>query len=260
MNRATAEERALARATMYRLLALLFSYPTPAVASALRESVETAGVAADLIDQRAVEALGEVGALLDEATPSSLESEYQRAFTLSYNEDCPLYETAFSARHIFQQTQHQADLAGFYRAFGVDSKSERPDHLAIELEFLYLTALKEALARGRLEREHVAVCRGAQRAFLRDHLARWAPSVAGRIAVAGRATLYEASARLLLAFVSWEERYLRLGTVVRFTDEPVLIADEPGEFACPFMDDVATVAIDSIQVREEGHDALAGRR
>lgn len=258
MMRATAEERALARATMYRLLAAAFSYPTTDNVTEIRKALDVAEVAAALIDRRTAEATAALGASTADTTQPEFEAAYQRSFTLSYSEDCPLYETAFSSRHIFQQTQHQADIAGFYRAFGVDPNAERPDHIAVELEFLYLLAVKEAWARDGDEPDHVAVCRQAQRTFLRDHLARWAPVIAGRVAIAGRGTAYEAAARLLLAFVEREERYLRLGTVESFGDEPVLIADEPGEFTCPMEDTPTPIAITSL--KEGGHHAPVGAR
>ena len=243
MSRATAEERALARAAIYRLLAVAFGYPTGDAFEALQHAREVAGRASELMDPRIGEALAILDRDLSGMSQHELEATYQRSFTLSYNEDCPLYETAFSARHIFQQTQQQADIAGFYRAFGVDPHAERPDHLALELEFLYLVALKEAWARADREVDHVAVCRDAQRTFLREHLSRWAPQLAGRIAIAGQGTFYEAAARLLRAFVEMEGRYLRLGAIERFNEDPVMIADEPGEFTCPMVDTFVPVDI-----------------
>lgn len=251
MIRATAEERALARAATYRLLSLTFAYPTPDRLAELHSAAEVAEVAANLIDSATAAAVHDVQESLRKMAHGDLEPLYQRTFTLSYNEDCPIYETAFSARHIFQQTQQQADIAGFYRAFGVNPTGDRPDHLALEVEFLYLLTLKEAVARDRDEPENVAICRSAQRSFVRDHLARWAPQIAGRIAVAGRGTLYEAAARLLRALVAREERFLRVGSVTRFTDEPILIADEPGEFTCPIVDSPTPVSL-SLTPHTEG--------
>ncbi len=253
--RATAEERALARAAVYRLLALAFAYPTAETVAGLRAAADVATVGAGLIDAGTGGAAAEVARHAAGLSYQELEPVYQRSFTLSYNADCPLYETAFSASHIFQQTQQQADIAGFYRAFGVDPGAERPDHLALELEFLYLLSLKEARARESREREHVAVCRDAQRSFVRDHLGRWAPIIAGRIAIAGRGTFYGAAARLLRVFVAREEDYLRLGTIERFRDEPLLIADEPGEFTCPIDETITPISIDPLPVGEEAAHA-----
>ncbi len=224
----SAEERALARAALYRLLAAAFSYPGDSLTSAL----ETARVAAPLLGlERPVAEV--VAAFAAFAEGGELEAAYQRAFTLSYSEDCPMYETAFSARHLFQQTRQLADLAGFYAAFGVAARADRPDHVGMELEFCYLLAVKEAAARARGEREQAAVCREAARAFVGDHLGRWAPLFAGRAEIAAAGTPYAAAARLLAAFLATEERYLRVGEVARYRDEPAVPLDEPGEMECP---------------------------
>jgi len=266
MARPTAEERALARAALYRVLALTFSYPTAEACEALARALEVAAVAAMLADEPVARGVAHLAAGVQEALASgdrtAIEAAYQRVFTLSYSEDCPPYETAFSSSHIFQQTQQQADIAGFYRAFGVDAEDERADHLAAELEFCYLLALKEARARERKEPEHVRVCRDAQRSFLREHLARWAPLIGQRIAVTGAdAPPYGSAGRLLIAVTASEERFLRAGAIRRYRDEPVLIADEPGDMTCPIAEltpaDVADLPF--FESREEALDAAASR-
>ena len=243
MKRCTAEERALARATIYRLLALSFSYPTPEVRVGLGPALDVAERAAELIDEACVQGVAEVRAAHESAADP--ERVYQDVFTLSYSEDCPLYETAFSASHLFQQAQHQADIAGFYRAFGVGAHGDRPDHLAMELEFAYLLTLKEAWARDAGERSQVQTCRHASRSFLRDHLGRWAPLIGQRIVVTAAGSFYAAASQLLLSFIAWEQRFLRLPRIELYRDETVLIADEPGDMTCP----VAVGAVASLSGR-----------
>ena len=233
MVRCTAEERALARAALYRLLALALSYPTDETQHALPRAIEVAAVAADLTEEHTRHAVAEFAEQWRLSDARELETAYQKVFTLSYSEDCPPYETAFSANHIFQQTQQQADIVGFYRAFGVDATAERPDHIVLELEFCYLLAAKEARARELEEPEHVRLCRDAQRSFVRDHLARWAPLIGQRAVIADDDSPFGRAGRLLVAFSAWEERFLRLGNIARYRDEPVLIADDPGEMSCP---------------------------
>lgn len=231
--RITGEERALARSSLYRLLSLMFSYPDREVVSSLAPATEVAKVGAQVLGSSVEAAVSSLAAELALTSPQALESQYQKLFTLTFSAECPLYETAFSASHLFQQTQHQADIAGFYRAFGVVGSGERPDHLATELEFAYLLALKEARARQKGDQEHLAVTRAAARSFMRDHLARWGRLIAGRIAMVGPDTVYERAARLLAAFLDWDERFLRLGRIAPYRDEPVIIADEPEDLTCP---------------------------
>ena len=220
MKRATAEERALARASMYRLLSLAFSYPTEDVHTQLEGAFEVARVGATLISDETVAGVEAMGRAFAGTDARGLERSYQTVFTLSYNEDCPPYETAFSASHVFQQTQHQADIAGFYRAFGVRPEGDRPDHLAVELEFAYLLALKEARAREEDNRSGLDTTRAAHRSFLREHLARWTPLIAGRVALAGGHAWHTSAAHTLAGFIRWEEGFLRVGRIDRYRDEP----------------------------------------
>jgi putative dimethyl sulfoxide reductase chaperone len=86
------------------------------------------------------------------------------------------YETEYGLPHEFRQSQELADIAGFYKAFGYKAGGtmrERPDHLAVELEFMHLLCIMEAkaLSSGQLEEAHV--CQDAQRSFLKDHLGSW---------------------------------------------------------------------------------------
>lgn len=104
---------------------------------------------------------------------SSLQAEHRRIFGLTGS---LCYETEYGLPHEFRQSQELADIAGFYQAFGVQiggHSRERPDHLAVELEFMYILCLKEAYAISVNRSMDVQVCREAQRSFLNDHLASW---------------------------------------------------------------------------------------
>lgn len=262
MVRCTGEERALARASIYRLLTLSFSYPSKTGVEAFAAVLPVAAVAADLLNPATAAAIERVRVAFEQTDGlSGLERDYQHVLTLSYSEECPAYETAFSARHIFQQASQQADLAGFYQAFGVRPHGERPDHIAMELEFAYVLALKEARARELKDQEHVAVTRTATRMFLRQHLSRWAPLIGQRVALRGAGTLIGAAGGLLAAFNSYEERFLRLGTVQRYNDEAVQIdLEEEGEFTCPLADTVLAEPQDLPlfdAIEEEGYVAAS---
>ena len=86
-----------------------------------------------------------------------------------------------------------ADVAGFYRAFGVevDPSGGRVDHIAAELEFMNLLAVKESIAlQQEGEGEHADVCRDASRSFLRAHLGRWVRPFAEKLGAAAAAPFY----------------------------------------------------------------------
>jgi len=103
------------------------------------------------------------------------------------------------------RTFEMADVAGFYKAFGVEvgDGNERVDHIATELEFMNLLAVKESIAlQDEGEGEHAEICRNASRAFLRDHLGRWAPRLGERLAAADGDPVYSSAGRLLGGFVA----------------------------------------------------------
>lgn len=72
-----------------------------------------------------------------------------------------------------------ADVAGFYRAFGLDFSGDRPDHIASELEFMRLLAMKEAKALMDGDVGNAGICLAAQKDFLTSHLGRWTGVLSG---------------------------------------------------------------------------------
>jgi TorA maturation chaperone TorD len=106
--------------------------------------------------------------------------EYQQIFGLMISKKCPPYETEYCPQTFsVYRSQQLADVAGFYRAFGVQPSQdmpERQDHLALELEFMAWLIAKQEYAFQCAEK--VAACVDAQKSFFRDHLAWWVPAFA----------------------------------------------------------------------------------
>ena len=88
-KRCTAEERALARSTVYRFLGLMFTYPSKANAQAITEALPYAEAGAELIDRSVANEFARVAASLEGVSQRELEVGFQRVFTLTYSEDCP---------------------------------------------------------------------------------------------------------------------------------------------------------------------------
>ena len=105
------------------------------------------------------------------------------------------------------RTFEMADVAGFYKAFGVQvgEGDERVDHIATELEFMNLLAVKEYVALcDDGEGENAEICHDASRVFLRDHLLRWAPRLGGCLAEADLDPIYRCAGRLLSAYIAFD--------------------------------------------------------
>ncbi len=158
------------------------------------------------------------------APRDELRAEYDRAFGLVVPKDCPPYETEYyPTRDVFARSQQMADVAGFYRAFGIEparSSPERPDHLALELEFMAFLLTKKRLARADAETlpgadERADVCDRTQRAFFRDHLAWWVPSFAAGLRRRAGGGYHGALADVLAAWVASECRRLDIPAVIR---------------------------------------------
>lgn len=229
---------AVARSFLHRLLALAYADPipeawrwltdTPTLAS-LRSAAVTLGPA----PARSAEAL------IDALKPSAFEpflNAYLAAFGHAARGSCPLNEIEYGdikADPLFQP-HRLADLAAFYRAFGLevaDDAGERHDHLSLELEFICVLAAKEAYAiEYQLDAEELALCRDAQRKFLREHLGRWIPAFTRRLVAASDNPALGALADFTRSFV--ESECARFG--VNPGSEELLLrpVDEASDRAC----------------------------
>lgn len=111
-------------------------------------------------------------------TVEALRADYQLLFGHTARGAVPPYETEYGADSLFQPMHEMADLAAFYRAFGLvlrPDARERPDHVACQCEFLAFLARKEAYALERGDAPMLEATRQGTRRFLRDHLGRWGP-------------------------------------------------------------------------------------
>lgn len=142
--------------------------------------------------------------------PADLKAELRRVFGHNLSPDCPPYESHYGKIGVFRQTQLLADLAGFYRAFGVEAGEgdRRTDHLPVELEFAGLLCLKEAVARAKGWGEKAELCRSARARFLSEHLARWTDVFAEALARKAPGSYYALLAAAVAAFVERDARSL----------------------------------------------------
>lgn len=207
-------ELALCRSLIYEALALGFCPPDREVAQRLAspEGSDALAEAAFLLDPE----LGElVGAL---ARDSREVEELPRCFRLLFGHTSrgpvPPYETEYGTDALFLQPQEMADIAGFFRAFGLElerTQHQRVDHLACECEFLAFLCRKEAYALEQGEEDMLEQTCRAQRLFLRDHLGRFGPAVGRKLAREDEG-FYGALGKLCAAFL--EEECRRLGLPV----------------------------------------------
>ncbi len=180
------------RQATYRLLGLLFRYPSeevtrPALALAAELEPES-----DLLHSfpfhdgwRAL--LGDVLRLTAE-TPGQLEEEYLDLFLL--RGPCPLHEAGYADAGVSGWAAVAAEVERTYAASGValvpEATDELPDHAGFELEFLSLLCAEEALAWRDGLSAHALDCLAREAEFLDRHLGQWLPALASRIRLAAR--------------------------------------------------------------------------
>ncbi len=206
-----AAARHFARSAAYRLLSQATMYPSDDVITALREEdLPQAQAAAEILDETFSEPLAAFAKELQNSTPDDLQREHGRIFSHLLSLDCPPCETVYTAREIFDETAQLSDIAGFFRAFGMElAERERPDHIAVELEFMHLLTSKEAFAHLHHGAEKARLCRVAQRKFVEEHLGRWGRQFAQQLAGTAPEGLFAATAALIDAFLADELAYLR---------------------------------------------------
>ena len=229
---------AMARSFVHRFLAKAYEDPMPTNWDWLTDS-QTINLlrAADAFIGAPVLTSAEVliRALQSDAYESHCNA-YLAAFGHAARGSCPLNEIEYGdikADPLFQP-HRLADLAAFYRAFGLEvaeDAGERHDHLCLELEFMCVLAAKEAYAHEhQLDPEQLAQCRDAQKKFLREHLGRWAPAFTRRLAAATNQPTLHALAEFTRTFVECE--CARFG--VKGGSEELLLrpVDEAAESMC----------------------------
>lgn len=208
-------------ADSYKLLSICFHYPDASLLDGLKE-------------------IEPFRASLKEAALQDLQIEHTRLFSLTVAGGVSPYETEYGEKSIFFKTDRMADIAGFYRGFGMDLTDrvgERCDFIGTELELMYWLVRKEEHARTRHREADAKICRDAQEKFMVEHLGRWAGFFGDTMAHEARHPFYRDVGQWLFSFIESECRRLQV-TPERVTGwEPVSISST--EFECGLDDEVS---------------------
>jgi len=97
-----------------------------------------------------------------------------------------------------------------YAAAGLDFSDEvkeAPDHIALELEFMYYLVFKELEAFGQADTERASKYLEQQTAFLAKHLGRWAAKFAGNIQQHATTGFYQQLGQATKIFVQQDSNY-----------------------------------------------------
>lgn len=136
------------------------------------------------------------------ADPAALAREYGALFEVGSNgPPLPIREEAAQGELLGPRAKEE--IVRFYEQFGYPLQAERrwaPDHLSVELEFLYVLAFREA---GAEHRQNAAPFARGQRDFLARHPLVWLPHLAKAVAQRSRQPWLRA---LFPALAHWLER------------------------------------------------------
>jgi len=197
-----------ARGGVYALLASAWRYPDEDSLLVLTDMARRLSDARDILELFNAgnrEALGLFAGSLLEA--DDMRGRYAGLFGHAVRGACPLYEQEYGQGEIVQQASELADIAGFYHAFGLEPSEaamDRIDHVSVECEFMSVLCAKEAFGLQSENAELSDTSNDGQRAFLRDHLARWLPAFCSRVSKADSDGPYAKAAALASAFLEAE--------------------------------------------------------
>jgi DMSO reductase family type II enzyme chaperone len=235
LKRQRSIERTVAKSRVFGLLARAMRYPNQDLfaelhsgrwAAELAEAARWTGIKRQELFLAALQDVAE-------SLPDRLEAlQCQHNALYSSGSVCPQQESDYVASHAFQKTDVMADVAGFYRAFGLRisrAQRELPDFLGSELEFLHAVGWKEAQAVREDNRQAVAVCRQAQRKFLAEHLGVWISAFRAKTEASPAARFYVVLARLVEGFVKAQPVRPRL---VQRSAPPVAVLPGSRQLSC----------------------------
>ena len=202
----------LARARVYGIIAWAFAYPEDEVIEGIRSSVgelkdalTAIGADPETIEKGMAFATASAG-----ASTKAVQSDYNQLFV--GRQQCSLDESEYD-KAIFYRYQRMADIAGFYRAFGLENSTDsyqRPDYVGTELEFMHLLLLKHAYAIEQEWDEESQICEEAEGKFVHEHLEWWVPSMCEKLRGASSCAFYMSLSNFLESFTMNEaSRYLQ---------------------------------------------------
>lgn len=217
---------------MYRLLSECLSKPTAELggkikSGALSRAFESAFPDAghDAVAQAigGIDATqGEIEGKTDDQARLYLEVDYAQMFVGPGHLTAPQYESIYlghpfdapesGGKELSPDPSNSVDgryvlaIADIYRSAGYvvsPDYKDLADRLSVELEFMSHLYLKQAGAASRHEADRAA---GIARDFVRDHLVRWVPLCAQRVADNARTPFYPAVLQLVCVLVESDAR------------------------------------------------------
>ncbi len=201
MNKTDAIEAA-AVADVYRLLSACFYQPEAAFGEedVFGQLAEALGVCAPQIQGKAVL----LGSGFREISLDDLLLDYTRLFLGPYEILAKPYGSCYVEGEKVVMGDSTMNAKACYQQIGFEPAEdflEMPDHVAVELEFLYLVNFRKAEALAAGKPETAAEFESVRRTFLQNHLGSWVADFSTKITAGATSNFYRVLGELLQAFV-----------------------------------------------------------
>ena len=198
---------ALAREDLCRYIAACYYQPEPAFAE---EGVfATLLDAAKLVHPDLVPYAEKLGAEFASAATADLLLDYTRLFLGPSHILAKPYGSFWLEEQKTLMGESTMAVRELYRAGGFDMDEEfkeLPDHVAVEMEFLYLLIFRQNEARQNGDQERLNAVTAMKKRFLAEHLGRWIGPFAETVKNSAESIFYRQLAELTALFVSMEAR------------------------------------------------------
>lgn len=203
-------EAAAARQDLCRFLAACYYQPGPEFAE--DKLFESMLAASERVDPQLAAHARRMADEFAAAGHERLLLDYARLF-LGPNETIAApYESVWSGSSATVMGEPTAAILDLYRAggFGIDDEFlDLPDHVACELEFLYLLLFRENQARAQGDGDAEAAASALRRRLLDEHLGAWIGPFTAAVAGGAQSAFYRDLAALTDRFIGLERARLR---------------------------------------------------
>lgn len=198
-------ERGAARADLCRFLAACYYQPGPEFTEEkLFDSMFAAAACVDPDFAARARRLGEAFAAAD---PENLLVDYTRLFLGPVDTIAKPYGSVWleGQQALMQDSTMAVQQLYDEGGFEIDDDfRELPDHVAAELEFLYLLIFRETEAAQKDDHERLAAVTALRARFLSDHLGAWVGPFTMAVATGAQTPFYRELAELTRRFVAAE--------------------------------------------------------
>ena len=198
-------ETTLARADFARFLSACYYQPGPEFAE--ERMFDSMRAIASRIDPGLEQSGRQLGNAFAAEKPETLLLDYMRLFLGPNAVVARPYGSVWLEDKRTLMGDTTVAVQTLYRAGGFDldeSFRELPDHVAVELEFLYLLLFREGQARETGDDAALAETLALRRQFLSTHLGRWVGPFTSAMGVGAQTDFYRELARATNQFVRME--------------------------------------------------------